>query len=243
MGVYGGNAEARKGQVSYKRHRFSPEIIHRAVWLYFRFTLSLRDIEEMLTERGIEASYETVRCWALKFRRAFDQNLRRSRAPSSGRWHLDDMVVKIGGQRVWFWRAVDDEGESLDMLFQKGRNTHVALKSLRKLLKNQGVHSETITTDKLESYRAACRRIGCNARHRPGRVLENNGAKNSHFVIRRRERVQQRIKSQGSAQRFLPTHAAIDNTFNVQRHLISRSTLRLFRAQAYAPWAAAATVA
>jgi transposase-like protein len=144
---------------------------------------------------------------------------------------------------MWLWRAVDDEGAILDMLVQKRRNTNAALKLLRKLLKNQGVHPETITTDKLASYRAACRRIGCSARHRPGWMLENNRAENAHLVVRRRERKQRRFESQGSAQRFLATHAAIYNTFNVQRHLISRPTLRLFRAQACTAWAAATAAA
>jgi len=229
--------------ISYKRHRFPPDVIRHAVWLYFRFTLSLRDVEEMLAERGIELSYETVRCWALKFGQSFAQNLRRRRPCASGRWHLDEMVVKIGGKRMWLWRAVDDEGEVLEMLVQKRRNTDAALRLLRKLLKNQGIHPETITTDKLASYRAASRELGCSARHRPGKMLGNNRAENSHLPIRRRERKQQKFKSQGSAQRFLATHAAIYNTFNVQRHLIRRSTLRLFRAEADAAWAAATAAA
>ena len=109
--------------VSFKRHRFPPDVIRQAVWLYFRFTLSLRDVEEMLAERGIETNYETIRCWALKFGRLFAQNLRRSRPKPTGRWHLDEMVVKISGKRMWLWRAVDDEGEVLDVLVQKRRNT------------------------------------------------------------------------------------------------------------------------
>ena len=225
--------------ISYKRHRFPPDVIRYAVWLYFRFTLSLRDVEEMLAERGIEASYETVRCWALKFGQSFAQNLRRRRPTVSGRWNLDEIVVRIGGKRMWLWRAVDDEGEVLDMPVQKRRNTDAALRLLRKLLRSQSVHPERITTDKLASYRAACRKLGCERRHRPGRMLGNNRAENSHLPIRRRERKQQKFKSQGSAKRFLATHAAVYNTFNHQRHLITRSTLRLFRAEAHAAWVAA----
>ena len=229
--------------VSFKRHRFPPDVIRLAVWLYFRFTLSFRDVEEMMAQRGVEASYETVRCWTLKFGRLFAQNLRRRRAAPSGRWHLDEMVVKIRGKRMWLWRAVDDEGEVLDMLVQKRRNKRAALRLLRKLLKNQGIHPEKIVTDKLASYGAATRELGCRDRHRPGRMLSNNRAENSHLVIRRRERKQQKFKSQGSAQRFLATHAAVYNNFNVQRHLIRRSTLRLFRADADRTWAAATAAA
>ena len=229
--------------VSFKRHRFPPDVIRLAVWLYFRFTLSFRDVEEMMAQRGVEASYETVRCWPLKFGRFFAQNLRRRRTASSGRWHLDEMVVKIGGKRMWLWRAFDDEGEVLDMLVQKRRNKRAALRLLRKLLKNQGIHPEKIVTDKLASYGAATRELGCRDRHRPGCMLSNNRAENSHLVIRRCERKQQKFKSQGSAQRFLATHAAVYNNFNVQRHLIRRSTLRIFRADAARTWAAATAAA
>ena len=176
--------------VSFKRHRLPPDVIRQAVWLYFRFTLSFRDVEEMLAQRGIDVSYETVRCWSLKFGRLFARNLRRSRPKPTGRWHFDEMVVRIGGKRMWLWRAVDDEGEVLDMLVQKRRNTVAALRLLRKLLKNQGLHPETFTTDKLASYGAAFRKLGCRVRHRPGRMLGNNRAENSHLAIRRRERKQ-----------------------------------------------------
>ena len=229
--------------VPFQRHKFPSDVIRLAVWLYFRFTLSFREVEEMLAQRGIEASYETVRCWALKFGQAFATNLRRSRPKPTGRWHLGEMVVKIRGERMWLWRAVDDEGEVLDMLVQKRRNTGAALRLLRKLQKRNGVHPESFTTDKLASYRAALRELHCSDRHRPGRMPDNNRAENSHLVIRRRERKQQRFKSQRSAQRFLATHAAVHNNFNVQRHLIRRSTLRLLRAEADRTWATATAAA
>ena len=229
--------------ISYKRHRFPPDVIRQAVWLFFRFTLSLRDVEELLAARGIDVSYETIRCWTLKFGRLYAHNLRRSRPTPTGRWHLDEMVVKIRGQRMYLWRAVDDEGEVLDVLVQKRRNKDAAMNLLRKLLKNQGVHPESITTDGLASYRAATRELGCDNRHRPGRLRENNRAENSHLPIRRRERKQQKFKSQGSAQRFLSTHAAVYNVFNVQPHLIRRPTLRPFRAEAHQTWAAATAAA
>ena len=222
---------------------FRSDVIRQALWLYFRFTLSFRDVEEMLAQRGIEVSYETVRCWNLKFGREFARNLRRSRPKPTGRWHLDEMVVKIAGKRMWLWRAVDDEGEVLDCLVQKRRNTKAAVRLLRKLLKNHGVHPEMIVTDKLASYRAAARELHLSDRHRPGRMPDNNRAENSHLVIRRRERKQQKFKSQSSAQRFLSTHAAVCNVFNFLRHLISRPTLRLFRADADRVWLAASAAA
>ena len=153
------------------------------------------------------------------------------------------MYVRIGGQKMWLWRAVDDEGEVLDVLVQRRRNKHAALKLLRKLLKNQSVHPETITTDKLASYGAAVRELGLKGVHRPGGMRENSRAENSHLAIRRRERKQQKFKSQGSAQRFLATHAPIYNTFNLQPHLIRRPTLRQFRAEAHRAWAAATAAA
>lgn len=229
--------------ISYKRRRFPADAIRQAVWLYFRFTLSFRDVEELLAQRGIEVSYETVRCWTLKFGRLFAHNLRRSRPRPTGRWHLDEMVVKIGGRRMYLWRAVDDEGEVLDILVQERRNKAAALKLLRKLLKHQGIHPETIVTDKLASYRAAARDLGLTDRHHPGGMRENNRAENSHLVIRRRERKQQKFKSQGSARRFLSSHAAVHNVFNLQPHLISRPTLRRFRAEAHRTWAAATAAA
>jgi transposase-like protein len=225
--------------ISYKGHRFPPDVIRQAVWLYFRFTLSFRDVEELMAQRGIEVSYETIRCWTLKFGRLFAQNLRRSRPTPTGRWHLDEMVVKISGQRMYLWRAVDDEGEVLDVLVQKRRNKQAALK----LLKNQGVHPEAIVTDGLASYCAALRELGCQDRHRPGRLRDNNRVESSHLIVRRRERKQQRFKSQGSAQRFLSTHSAVYNTFNTQPYLIRRSTLRQFRAAAHQTWAVATAAA
>ena len=229
--------------ISFKRHRFPPEVIRYAVWLYFRFTLSIRDVEELLAERGIEVSREAIRCWAIKFGPLIAANLRRRRCAPTGRWHLDEMLVKIRGKRMWLWRAVDDEGEVLDMLVQKRRNKAAALKLLRKLLRNQQVHPETIVTDKLASYRAAAKQLGLADRHRPGGMKANNRAENSHLPIRRRERKMLRFKSQGQAQRVLAVHAAIYNTFSTQTHLIRRPTLRLFRAAAPEAWAAATEAA
>lgn len=225
--------------ISFKRHRFPPEVIRQAVWLYFRFTVSLRDVEELLAERGIDVTYETIRCWTMKFGPAIAANIRRIRPRADSVWHLDEMVVRIRGQRMYMWRAVDREGEVLDMLVQKRRNKAAALKLLRKLLKNQRYVPETIVTDGLGSYPAALKPLNCVQRHRPGRLRDNNRVENSHLPVRRRERKMQRFKSQGQAQRFVSTHSAIYNTFNIQRHLISRKTMRIFRTAARAEWIAA----
>jgi len=149
------------------------------------------------------------------------------------------MVVRIHGKRMFMWRAVDDEGEVLDVLVQKRRNKRAALRLLRKLLKRQGYVPDQFTTDGLLSYGAALATLSCRSRHRPGRLRDNNRAENSHLSVRRRERKMQRFKSQGQAQRFVSIHGAIYNLFNVQRHLISRSTLRTFRATAMKGWIAA----
>src|ERR1039457_2367105 len=135
--------------ISFKRHRFPPDVIRYAVWLYFRFTLSFRDVEELLAQRGIEVSYETIRMWTIKFGPQIAANLRRRRCAPSARWHLDEMVVKIGGRRMYLWRAVDDEGEILDMLVQRGRDKKAALRLMRKLLKKLGFAPAVIVTDRL----------------------------------------------------------------------------------------------
>lgn len=223
----------------FKRHRFPADVIRHAVWLYFRFTLSFRDVEEMLAQRGIDVSYETIRCWTIKFGPQIARNLKRKRPAPSPRWHLDEVVCSIGGKRMYLWRAVDDEGEVLDVVVQKRRDHDAALTLLRRLLRNQPVDPEVIVTDGLASYGSALRELGLDGIHRPGRLRENNRAENSHLPIRRRERKMQLFKSQASAQRFLTTHAGVYNTFYTQRHLISRSTLRHFRAEADAAWAVA----
>ena len=229
--------------ISFKRHRFPPDTIRLAVWLYFRFTTSLRDVEEMLAERGIDVTYETVRSWANQFGPAIAANIRRKRGRADSVWHLDEMVVRINGVRMFMWRAVDKEGEVLDVLVQKRRNKAAALKLVRRLLKNQGCTPDEIVTDGLASYRAAMKILGCQHLHKPGRLRDNNRVENSHLPVRRRERKMQRFKSQGQAQRFVSTHSAIYNTFNIQRHLISRNTMRQLRASAKEEWLAASAVA
>src|SRR6202030_2657599 len=185
-------------QLSYHRHRFPPPIIQHAIWLYLRFTLSYRDVEDLLAERGLEGSYETVRRWVLKFGPAIARQLRRCRPRRSDRWHLDEMVVRIAGKRMYLWRAVDHEGEVLDMLVQRRRDKRAALRLLRKLLKKQGVVPKLLVTDKLGSYGAACRHLRLPCRHEQG-LRKNNHAENSHQAVRRRECKLQRFKSARSA--------------------------------------------
>jgi putative transposase len=222
-------------EISYRYHRFPPELIQHAVWLYFRFTLSFRDIEDLFAERGVDVSYETVRRWALKFGPAYAKRLRRSRPKPHTQWHLDEMFVSIGGQQMYLWRAVDAEGEVLDFLVQSERNKAAALRLMRKLLKKLGFAPTSIVTDKWRAYGAAIRKLRLSANHVQGKRA-NNRAENSHQPVRRREQRMQQFKSPASAQRFLAVCSAVYNHFNVQRHLISRSTLRKFRGEAFERW-------
>jgi putative transposase len=226
-------------QLSYRRHRFPAEIIQHAIWLYLRFTLSYRDVEELLAERGLDVSYGTVRRWVLKFGQLIARKLRQG---PSARWHLDEMVARIAGKRMYLWRAVDHEGEILDMLVQRGRDMQAVLRLMRKLLKEQGFAPKLLVTDKLSSYGSAFRQLRLACPHDRG-LRKNNRAENSHQIVRRRERKMQRFKSSRSAQRFLNIQSAVHNTFNHQRHLVSRSTLRIFRAEATARWQDAVAVA
>ena len=228
--------------ISFKRHRFPPDIIRHSVWLYARFTLSYRDVEDLLAERGLDISYETIRRWFLKFGQPIGRNLRRRRPTTSDYWHLDEMVIVIRGKRHWLWRAVDNEGEVLDFLVQPKRDARAAMKLIRKLLKRQGWAPTRIVTDKLRSYHVAFRSIGLTAEHIDNK-RSNNRAENSHQPVRRRERKIQRFKSAASAQRFLNIHSAVYNTFYVQRHLENRTRFKNLRAEAFGVWESAATAA
>jgi putative transposase len=172
------------------------------------FTLSYRDVEELLAERGLDISYETVRRWVLKFGPVIARQLRRHRSRPSDRWHLDEMVVRIAGKRIYLWRAVDHEGEVLDMLVQRRRDSRAALRLMRKLLKKQGFAPKPMVIDKLRSYASAFRRLGAGLSSRT-RAPQKNRAENSHQVVRRRERKLQPFKSARSAQRLLSMHAAV----------------------------------
>ncbi len=222
-------------KISYAGYRFPPEIIQRAIWLYLRLTLSLRAVEDLLAERGVTASYETVRRWVNHFGPLIAADLRKRRPKPHTTWHLDEVYLKIDGRMLYLWRAVDAEGEVLDVLVQSKRNKHAALKLMRKLLKKYVFVPDRLITDDLPSYGAAARDLGLENRHECGR-WKNNRAENSHQPTRRRERKMQRFKSAGSAQNFLSIHAAVYNTFNVQRHLTSAQTHRTLRAVAMSTW-------
>ena len=194
-------------EISYSGYRFPPEIIQQAIWLYVRFTLSFRDVEDLLAERGILVSYETVRRWVNHFGPKIAADLRKRRPKPHTTWHLDEVYLKIDGRLVYLWRAVDAEGEVLDVLVQTRRNKRAALKLMRKLLKKCGFVPDKLVTDDLRSYGAAASDLGMTKRHERGR-WRNNRAENSHQPTRRRERKMQGFKSVGSAQRFLSFHAA-----------------------------------
>ena len=218
----------------YSRYHFHSDIIRRAVWMYFRFNLSFRDVEELMIERGADVSYETIRRWVDKFGTTYAKRIKyRSEGPSTV-WHLDEVYTKIGGKMVYLWRAVDDEGTVLDVVVQRRRNTK-ATRLLHKLLKNQGVKPTRIVTDRLGSYKAALKKLGLKHLHDVG-GRKNNRAESSHVPIRRRERKSQKFRTVRNAQKVLSTHSQIYNLFNHRRHLISRNTLWKFREQATTEW-------
>ena len=227
---------------SYAGHRFPAEIISHAVWLYVRFPLSLRMVEEMLAARGIVVSHETVRQWALKCGQAFANRIRR-RLPCAGdKWHLDEVVVKIAGVKHWLWRAVDQTGIVLDVLVQSRRDQRAAKRLLRKLLKRQRRAPRVMITDKLASYSAAKREVMPGVEHRRHKGV-NNRAENSHQPTRRRERQMKRFKSAGQAQRFLSTHDQINNLFPLCREHVTATEYRAARTRAFELWAEVSGVA
>ena len=229
--------------LSYSGYRFPRDIIQRAVWMYLRFTLSYRDVEVLLAERGITVAYESIRHWVISFGPAIARGLRARRPKPHGRWHLDEVFVRIGGKQMYLWRAVDAEGEVLDVLVQPKRDRRAAQKLMRKLLKKHGVSPAAWVTDKCPAYGAALRELHLTRAVHGQRKRANNRAESSHVPVRRRERKQQGFRSPGSAPRFLSLHAATYNTFTAPRHLVLPRTYRLFRAEAFATWRRAAGVA
>ena len=226
----------------YARHRFPAEVISHAVWLYFRFPLSLRMVEEMLAARGILVSHETVRQWALKFGQGYANHIRRRMPAPGDKWHLDEVAAKIAGKKHWLWRAVDRDGIVLDILVQSRRDKAAAKRLLRKLLKKQMRPPRVMITDKLPSYGAAKKEIMPGVEHRKHKGL-NNRAENSHQPTRRRERQMKRYKSPRHAQRFLSAHDGINNLFHLRRHRLPAAQYRAARAQAFQAWAEVTGVA
>jgi putative transposase len=220
----------------YKHHRFPPEIISHAVWLYFRFTLSYRDVEEMLFARGILVTYESIRKWCRKFGQDYANQVRRRRPRTADKWHLDEVFLTIDGKRHYLWRAVDQDDNVLDILVQSRRNKKAAKKFFRKLLKGLQYVPRVVITDKLKSYGAAKREILPGVEHRQSRYL-NNRCENSHRPTRQRERRMQRFKSAGHAQRFLSAFGLIFQHFRPRRHLLSASEYRDEMRNRFESWA------
>ena len=223
---------------SYRGHRFPREIISHGVWLYHRFSLSFRDVEELLAKRGIIVSYETIRQWCRKFGPQYARMLRRRQGRLGDVWHLDEVFVNIQGQRHYLWRAVDQDGDVIDILVQRYRNARAAKRFFRKLLKGQGSKPWQLVTDKLRSYGAAHRSIMPSGGHNSERYA-NNLAEVSHQPTRQRERQMRGFKSAGQAQRFLSVHGVIRNLFNLGRHQLSSANYRLLRERSFKEWSAA----
>ncbi len=219
----------------YKRHRFPAQIISHCVWLYYRFSLSFRDVEELMFERGVQLSYETVRTWCLKFGQDYANKLKRRRPQPGDKWHLDEVFLSINGQRSYLWRAVDQDGQALDILVQSKRNKKAAKKFFKKLLKSLQYVPRVIVTDKLRSYGAAKEELLPNTEHRQHKGL-NNRAENSHQPTRERERRMQRFKSPGHAQRFLSAYSFIAPHFRPRRHLFRANDYRQELRQRFASW-------
>ena len=219
----------------YYGHRFPPEIISYAVWVYHRFCLSFRDVEDLLAERGIIVSYETIRLWCQKFGPDYARKLRRRQGRLGDTWHLDEVFIRINGQQQYLWRAVDQDGDVIDILVQSRRDQHAAERFFRRLLRGQGKEPFRIITDKLRSYSAAVRTMLCDAAHNTERYA-NNRAEASHQPTRQRERQMRRFKSAAQAQRFLSLHGVVQNLFRVGRHLLRSTNHRLLRSRSFAVW-------
>ena len=225
--------------VSYKRHRFPPQIIAHAVWLYFRFPLSLRLVEELLLEHGIVVSYETIRRWGKKFGPDYARRLSRKKPSGNDVWHLDEVVITIADRKHWLWRSVDQDGYVLDEIVQNRRNAKAARRLLTRLLKKQGIAPTRMITDKLRSYSAARRQVMPRVEHRSHKGL-NNRAENSHVPLRKRERMMQGFRSPGGLQRFVSVFSAVRNLFVPARAQRSAFQNRIHRIHAIGEWKAAA---
>ena len=222
----------------FRYFKTSPEIIRLAVMMYVRFPLSLRNVEDLLHERGINICHETIRYWWNRFGPMSAAEIRKRRvqshAYSNWRWHLDEVFVKINGETHYLWRAVDHEGEVLESFVTKRRDRRAAQRFLKKLMKQYGA-PKMIVTDRLRSYRAAMSELGNATKQNTGRWL-NNRAENSHLPFRRRERAMQRFRTTRSLQKFTSIHSSVTNHFNLQRHLITRDDYKTKREAALIEW-------
>ena len=223
---------------TYKRHRYPPEIISYAVWLYFRFNLSHRDIEDLLAQRGILVSYESIRLWCIKFGQRYARRLKRRHQGYSDTFYIDEVFVKINGKQQYLWRAVDQDSEVVDIFLQTRRDGAAAKRFFKRLLRRQGEEPRQIVTDKLRSYGVAQRELIPETIHNTAQYA-NNRAELSHQPTRVRERGMRRFKSAAQAQRFLNVHAAVYNLFNLGRHLVSARHYRKRRTDAFERWTTA----
>ncbi len=219
----------------YKRHRYSPDIIQYAVWLYHRFNLSHRDIEDLLAERGITVSYESIRLWCNKFGLKYIRRLKKKHQGYGDTFFIDEVFVKIDGKQHYLWRAVDQDGEIVDVFLQRRRDGKAAKRFFKRLLKVHRMEPRKIVTDKLRSYGVAHRELIPDTIHDTSQYA-NNRAELSHQPTRVRERGMRRFKSPQQAQRFVTVHAAVYNLFNLGRHLVSARTYRFFRSRAFSSW-------
>ena len=218
---------------TYKRHRFPSDIISNAVWLYYRFNLSHRDIEDLLAERGITVSYETIRRWCIKFGNKYARRLKRKHRGYGDTFYIDEVFVRINGKQHYLWRAVDQDGDVVDVYLQARRDGAAAKRFFRRLFRSHGSEPRKIVTDKLRSYGVAHRELIPEAIHST-QQYENNRAEQSHEATRVRERGMRKFKSVGQAQRVLGAHAAVSNLFNLGRHLIGAKHYRDLRVSAFA---------
>ena len=211
------------------------EIINHCVWLYCRFPLSLRDIEEMMAQRGVIVSYETIHQWCRKFGQTYANGLRRRRAHPGDTWHLDEVFIKITGKTHYLWRAVDQAGNVLDVLVTSRRDAKAATRFFRKVLKGARYVPRVLVTDKLASYGVAHRRLTPGVQHRTSKYL-NNRVENSHQPIRARERAARKFRSPGGAQRFLAAFSGISPHFRPRRHLLSAAEYRREMDTRFSTW-------
>ena len=224
---------------NYKRHRFPPDIISYAVWLYYRFNLSCRDVEDLLAERGINVSYEAIRLWCIKFGARYARRLKQRHRGYGDTFYIDEVFVKINGKQQYLWRAVDQDGEVVDVYLQTRRDGAAAKRFFRRLMRNHGGEPRKIVTDKLRSYGVAHRELMPDATHNTERYA-NNRAEQSHESTRVRERGMRSFKSPEQAQQFLSAHAAVYNLFNLGRHLVKAEHYRNLRISAFKEWKEAA---